>query len=317
MSELLQNLLNGVVVTPYDATITERLTEVCDNFAEKVTVETIDRYVQAFVYNRPDMDFKQKVEEKYAELYPEEDAVVLPPLFTIVLSQYISLKAITQIMTGRNQATASLKLMNYMLYRKGSLTRLILPNNIKPMFWKMDAYISQQDNIAVDGGYKYLGNILSDPAFLDGHYQEEEVKKEVRKMAKMTELYNRQRIVELHASKKADNPFVRVYNLILDLFEHNKWLFLKHDIVTTLNVVLSDEEKKKSSSIENIVNELVAAEVEVFEEAEEASLLLRYVSKEEQVPMELKTRRLTVMEFGVYLYYEVLLEYIIGEYYGS
>ena len=57
--------------------------------------------------------------------------------------------------------------------------------------------------------------------------------------------------------------------------------------------------------------------MKVFEEAEGASLLLRYVSKLEQVPLELKTRRLTVTEFGVYLYYEVLLEYIIGEYYGS
>ena len=143
MGDLLQRLLNEVVVTPYDPEITSRLAKICGAMADEVMVESIDRYIASFVYNKPDLEIKREVEEKYSEMYPEEESLALPPLFTIVLSQYITLEAITTKMEGMNQATASLILMNYMLYRKGTLTRLILPNHIAEMYGKLDAYIEE------------------------------------------------------------------------------------------------------------------------------------------------------------------------------
>ena len=82
--------------------------------------------------------------------------------------------------------------------------------------------------------------------------------------------------------------------------------------------MVSEEEQKKQATIEGILGELIKADVTLPGEIPEASsLLLKYIIKEEPIPVEIKSKRLTVMEFGVYVYYELLLEHIIGKYYGS
>lgn len=319
MENLLQELLNEVVVTPYDPKIIERLTEICNNIAEETTVDDIDGYVKAFVYNKPDMDFKQLVEENYAEKYPEEDTIDLPPIFSIVLAQYIAFASITQYMDGRNQATASLILMNHLLFRKGSLSRLILPNHIKEMLSKIDVFILNQDKIVVNGEFKIMKELLSEPNYLDEHYQEADVKAEVRKMAKTTYLYQQQLIVGKYKGRTEKKPYEKTYNFVLELLKNTPWKFSNNDVVALLRQVLTEEGQKKTATIDSIVKELVEAGVELpYDTLEQSSLLLNYVqSGGNNVSNELKNRRLTVMEFGIYIYYELLLEYIIYEYYGS
>lgn len=318
MGDLLQKLLNEVVVTPYDSEITSRLAKICDAMADEVKVESIDRYIASFVYNKPNGEIKQEVEEKYAEMYPEEDPLVLPPLFSIVLSQYITLEAITNKLEGMNQATASLILMNYMLCRKGTLTRLILPNHIAEMYGKLDAYIEEQDTINYGKEQKHLGDILSTPDYLIKHYNDTEVQREVREMAKMSTLYKRQAIAAKYQQENRKNIFVKVYEYLKEVIKDSQWLFMKNDVKQILLEVVSEEEQKKQATIESIIGELIKAEVTLpYDNPEESSLLLKYIIKKEPIPDEIRIKRLTSMEFGVYVYYELLLEYIIGEYYGS
>lgn len=318
MGDLLQRLLNEVVVTPYDPDITSRLTIVCDTMADDVTVDNIDRYIVSFVFNKPDWEVKKEVEEKYAEMYADEEALVLPPLFAIVLSQYITIVAISTKLEGMDQATASLILMNYMLYRKGTLTRLILPGHIAEMYDKLDHYIQSQDKIDASGDQQHLKELLAQPNYLAEHYDDEEVKREVREIAKMAVLYKRQFIISEYKTKNRTNTFVKVYEYLSDVVEESKWLFMENDVKQILQEIVSEEEQKKQATIEGIVNELIKAKVSLpYERIEESSLLLRYVNRDEAIPDEIKSKRLTVMEFGVYVYYELLLEHIIDEYYGS
>lgn len=103
-----------------------------------------------------------------------------------------------------------------------------------------------------------------------------------------------------------------------ELMDKMPWKYTKNDVVMLIRNVVSEENLKKTATLESIVTEMVKAGVELpYDKREESSLLLRYVSGEDKVPDEIKNRRLTVMEFGIYIYYELLLEYIIGEYYGS
>lgn len=319
MGNLLQELLNEVVVTPYDPIIIERLTEICNVIAEETTVDDIDGYIESFVYNKPDMDFKHSVEDNYAEKFPEEEAIDLPPIFAIVLAQFIAITSITQYLEGRDQATASLILMNHLLFRKGSLTRLILPNHIKEMLLKIDTYIANNDKIVVDGVFGKMKELLSEPDYLDTHYQEAEIKAEVRKMAKTAYLYQQQFIVVKHKGVSEKKPYEKTYRFLFELLKNTPWKFANNDVVTLLRQVLTEEGQKKTATIDNIVKELVEADVKLpYDTLEESSLLLKYVqSGGKDVPQELKNRRLTVMEFGIYIYYELLLEYIIYEYYGS
>lgn len=314
----MQKLLNEVVVTPYDPVITSRLEAICESMAEEVTVENIDRYIASFVFNIPDWEIKKEVEGKYKEIYPEENPLILPPLFAIVLSQNITIEAITRKLEGRNRATASLILMNYMFYRKGSLNRLILPNHITDMYYKLDSYIDEKDTINIAGEQNHLDNILSKPNYLNEHYNDEDVKREIREMAKMTMLYKRRIIIDKFKKEKEKSLFVRVYDYLVEIIGQTKWLFMKNDIKQLLVEVVGEDEQKKQYTIESIVNEFIKAKLTLpFDNLEESSLLLRYIKGQDGIPAELKNRRLTIMEFGVYVYYELLLEHIIGEYYGN
>lgn len=318
MGDLLQELLNEVVVTPYDKDITNRLAAVCDSLAEDVTVKGIDPYIASFVFNKPDWDFKKEVEKKYKEMFPDQEHLNLPPLFAIVLSQYITIQVIVGKFKGRDQATASLILMNYMLYRKGSLSRLILPDHIGEMFYKHDDYIAEKDVINTEEELKHIGDILSSPNYIVDHYSEDDVKKEIRVMAKMAALYQQQFIIDKYKRTLETNPFIKVYCYLVDITNNAKWLFMKNDIKQLLMKVTREDEQKKQVSIEGIISELVKADVIVpYESLEESSLLLNYISMKESIPEEIRSRRLTVMEFGVYVYYELLLEHIIDKYYGS
>ena len=317
MGDMLQRMLNEVVVTPYDAKITSQLATVCDAMAEEVSVYNIDRYIQSFVFNKPDWELKKEVEEKYAEMFPEEEKLILPPLFAIVLAQKMTFDAVTNKMVGQDRAVASLILMNYMLYRKGSLTRLILPNHIAEMFFKLDDFISEKDTIGKGDELKSIGNILSTPDYLIEHYNQDEVRKEVREMAKMATLYKRQAIIEKYRKQRTKSLYVKVYEYLSEVIEQTNWLFMKNDVKQLLTEIISEEEQKKQATIEGIVNELMKVGVKLpYETLEESSLLLKYIKKG-PISVELKNKRLTVMEFGVYVYYEILLEHIIGEYYGS
>ena len=318
MGDLLQKLLNDVVVTPYDPNITSRLAAVCDEMAAVVKVDTIDRYIASFVLNKPDWDFKQEVEEKYAETYPNEEGLVLPPLFAIVLAQAITIDAINNKLTGRDQAVASLILMNYMLYRKGSLTKLILPDYISEMFYKMDSYIDGKDSLDITGDKEHIASILSNPNFLTENYNNERVKREVRELTKMAVLYKRQVITDKYKQRQGENAFVKVYEYLCEIIGEGKWPFMKNDIKGILLDVTTEAEQKKQATIEGIIGELTRAKVGLpYENLEESSLILKYIAKDDEIPVELKSKRLTVMEFGVYIYYELLLEYIISDFYGS
>ena len=314
---MLQKLLNEVLITPFDAIITERLASICDAMADEVTVKDIDRYIVPFVTNVPEMAFKNEVEEKYASDYPDEEPLVLPPLFAIVLAQYIVIEVISEKLEERDQATASLILMNYMLYRKGSLIRLMLPEYIRQMYFKIDAYVDNQDTIVENGSFEHLAGLLADANYLEKHCDEDDMKAEVRRMAKQTHLYRLQGIVEQYTFRKDLQPYLRVYLFVQELMKQTAWKFLKTDVVQMLKEILTEDEQKKSLTVDNIINELrrVGAKVP-YGQIEGSSLLLRYINGE-NVPTEIATRRLTVMEFGVYVYYEILLEYIISEYYGS
>ena len=314
---MLQKLLNEVLIPPFDAIITERLASICDAMADEVTVKDIDRYIVPFVTNVPEMAFKNEVEEKYASDYPDEEPLVLPPLFAIVLAQYIVIEVISEKLEERDQATASLILMNYMLYRKGSLIRLMLPEYIRQMYFKMDAYVDNQDTIVENGSFEHLAGLLADANYLEKHCDEDDMKAEVRRMAKQTHLYRLQGIVEQYTFRKDLQPYLRVYLFVQELMKQTAWKFLKTDVVQMLKEILTEDEQKKSLTVDNIINELrrVGAKVP-YGQIEGSSLLLRYINGE-NVPTEIATRGLTVMEFGVYVYYEILLEYIISEYYGS
>ena len=318
MADLLQRMLNEVVATPYDPEITSRLAAICDTYALELNAMDVDDYIRSFVKNQPDMEFKRDVENKYAAQYPDEDAIVLPPIFTIVLSQYIVYRAITEHMGKLDQSTASLILMNYMLYRKGSLTRLILPDYIKEMYGKIDEYIIKKNNIAEGDEYNHLGGLLENETYLTTHSQDADLASEIRRMALTTYRFHQQELVEEHKRHDEKLVYVKVYNFMYELMDKMPWKYTKNDVVMLMRNVVSEENLKKTATIESIVTEMKNAGIELpYDKREESSLLLRYVSGEDKVSDEIKNRRLTVMEFGIYIYYELLLEYIIGEYYGS
>ena len=311
-------MMNEVVVTPYSTDITSRLASICDEFAKNLSIYDLDSLLKSFVCNHLDMDFKGEIEKKYDEMYPNEASIVLPPIFIIVFSQYIVYKAITDYFNNQDKATASLMLMNYMLCRKGSLRKLILPKFIKGMYYEIDKYIDLLNDFEEDGDYKHLKGLLKDKNYLNKHIQDSDFSDEIRRMAITTYRFHQQKLINEHRSLDEQHSYVKVYNFIYILLTQTHWKYTKNDIVSLLSNVLSKEVQKKTATIDSIVTELKKAQVQLpFSVFEDSSLLLRFVSGEEMVPEDLKTKRLTLMEFGVYVYYELLLEFIIDEYYGD
>lgn len=316
MEQKLQSILNEVVVTPYDEVITDRLTEICDIFAKELKVETIDRYMVQFIYNKPDKEFKKEVEAKYSDLYPTEDPIILPPLFSIVLSQYIVMAAFERYLKDLDLATCSLILMNYMLIRKGSLVRLILPKGIENMFFKLESYVDKVDKIKLIDDYRHAKEIFEEEDYILKHINDDGLKEEVRSLAKEAIFYRRSKTIQKVRSLSSKHPYSKIYRGLAELIDNTSWLFLKNDVVATVKDIIGEGVLKKSSTIDNIINELRTDDNVIlpYERPKPSSIILGFIN-DGKVPQDLKNRRLTVLEFGIYVYYELLLEHITYEYY--
>ena len=315
MNVELKELLNDAVVTPYDEYVAQQLAEVCDEIASELGINDINRHIKCFVYGKPNNELKEEIEQKYIEKYPKEDGFAMPPLFTIILAQYIVIEAFEKHLKGRDKAVCSLKLMNMMLLRKGSLSQLLLPEYISEMYNKLDDYIAQADKIPVNTEFKHLWEIMSDPTYLTNHIAEVELQNEIRMMAKVTYLHRQDMLVKNFSVQKYVSPFERMYYVLYEVIEHAEWLFPKYDVVKMIRNIAQEDEKKQQP-IESIVKDLRnVGEKLPLDELDDSSILLKSIAGED-LAEELRQRRLNVVEFGVYIYYELMLEQILKRYYG-
>lgn len=138
----------------------------------------------------------------------------------------------------------------------------------------------------------------------------EEDAQTLRLVFKESELYRIERLLMSEDIQKIENPFERVYVGLRKMFDGLPYYYYDLDLSRIIGLLIGSMDGKKRKKLSNIVNDIVQSGYVVDDAYCETSVILGMIDgKEEGVVGDIM---LSIKEFAVYLYYEILTEKIIS-----
>ena len=323
----LNQILDGATAIPYSDTLISTLDTACHTYKIENELERVDELVVGFVTGIIPNGFKKHIEEAMREQefheIPTNDVLVR-------LAQYIVLETILENEDELNKAICASKLMNYILVTK-ALKRPI-PNAdrlLKVYEYHISEYLKDVDTVPEDIQTDIRTTIPAEDFPLEISKEDADA---LRLIFKEAELYRIEHWLTSDEIQNIESPFVKVYIGLSKMFDHLAYCFYNIDlkkvirlfhlpvgILATLGVsilpviagaIAVNNTKKARKKLSNIIEELVQSKCEFNANCSETSVILSMIKGKNQV--DSGNVMLTIEEFAVYLYYELLTEKIIA-----
>lgn len=300
----LNQILDGATAIPYSDTLITTLDTACHTYKIDNEFERVDELVVGFVTGIIPNEFKKYIEEAMREQefheIPTNDVLVR-------LAQYIVLETILENEDELNKAICASKLMSYMLVTK-ALKRPI-PNVdilLKVYEYHISEYLKDVDTVPEDIQTDIRATIPEEDFPLEISEEDADA---LRLIFKEAELYRIEHWLTSDEIQNIESPFVKVYIGLNKMFDHLAYYFYNIDLKKVIRLLLNNT-KKARKKLSNIIEELVQSKCEFNANCSETSVILSMIKGENQV--DSGNVMLTIEEFAVYLYYELLTEKIIA-----
>ena len=300
----LNQILDGATAIPYSDTLISTLDTACHTYKIENELERVDELVVGFVTGIIPNEFKKHIEEAMREQefheIPTNDVLVR-------LAQYIVLETILENEDELNKAICASKLMNYILVTK-ALKRPI-PNAdrlLKVYEYHISEYLKDVDTVPEDIQTDIRTTIPAEDFPLEISKEDADA---LRLIFKEAELYRIEHWLTSDEIQNIESPFVKVYIGLSKMFDHLAYCFYNIDLKKVIRLLLNNT-KKTRKKLSNIIEELVQSKCEFNANCSETSVILSMIKGKNQV--DSGNVMLTIEEFAVYLYYELLTEKIIA-----
>ena len=129
-------------------------------------------------------------------------------------------------------------------------------------------------------------------------------------MFKEAELFRIERLLTSDTIQNIENPYVRVYMGLYNMFNNLTYYFYNLDLNRIIELLLNDKDDKKRKKLSNIIDDIVQYGCKYNFDCCETSIILFMVKGKNEKPIG--DLILPIKEFVVYLYYELLTEKIIA-----
>lgn len=300
----LMQMLEGATVIPYSEELINSLMEACQSYKIEDEFARVEELIVAFVTGRIPKQFKSHIHSAMIEQSYDE---VLTDDVLVRLAQYVVLDTIINNEDELKQTICASKLMNYMLTLKA--LKRSLPNKdivLKAYNFHLSKYLENVDCLRDDEstGLRSLIPKTQSPLIITPNDWET-----LRLVFKEAELYRIERLLTVDKIQNIENPFVRVYVGLSEMFDHLPYCFYNLDWSRILTLLISNKEDKKRKKLSNIINEILFAGCKYNNVCSESSVILWMISGKENKLVE--DLMLPIKEFAIYLYYELLTEKII------
>ena len=224
------------------------------------------------------------------------------------LAQYVVLITILENEDELYQAICASKLMNYMLVAK-ALKRPVA--NMKHLLsaygYHLSVYLRTVDKLQ-ENKQSTLRTEVPDAEFPFEISQEDA--QTLRLVFKESELYRIERLLVSEEIQSIENPFERVYVGLCKMFDSLSYYYYDLDLGRIIGLLIGSEEEKKRKKLCNIIDDIVQSGHGVDGAYGETSVILGMIDgRLERVVGDIM---LSIKEFAVYIYYEILTEKIIS-----
>lgn len=299
--------INASLFVPMTEDLGKQLLEVTKTLIPSMETVDVDNCSRAFFRKEVSPSYKGKFKTQYKSTYGEE--LKLPDIAFVVLETYQVLLLLQSDSVEDNlKAKCSLIVKNNAIWRKGDWYDVMCPSWIELMY----SYYQKHGNRAFTGynGYDSLLKAVVHSSSWNNTGMDLNDPKTYNSLRNLCTSVVRGRIgafSKTPAFKNLRSPFSRVYLLVSKMVKEWQWKYIDNSPVKRIIDALGDDAKKRKSLskiVEDVKGELPTNSIVVPNE--KSSVLLSKCSGGKN--SELDGKQYSVLEFGIYLYYELLLE---------
>lgn len=198
--------------------------------------------------------------------------------------------------------------MNAMILAKGRWNELSNEEVIREIYkFHITKYLIKHDTTGEELTTSIISNIAKFRTYYSEFGFEENDLKDLQIIAKDAAYYRCEKLLKKQELLNIIDPFTRMYHFIAKLIDSYQYLYYNYDIEVYITQSVNGENRIKMLS--NILKEIKPSARDFNTNT---SVLLRLIDKKEVKKSDfLLQRKLNVMEFGLYLYYELLVERMI------
>jgi hypothetical protein len=311
METILEEMLDSVLVIPFQKDLTSRLASLSESYAEGIDRHGVEDCVSAFLCGETNTSLRSYIIEQYFEQFSED--IKLPPVVYQILSQYVVyILIIDEEYDDTDRMIYSLIVRNMMVICRNSYNKL-LASAFLPILYPFSDSCRETKNCIQECSEKYL----TPDIFECDNFEEMEVTldenyfSEIKQLAQQAARLEYIELIASIRSKEIEDPFILAYYASYTLAITPQWKYVDSNPVKTLINILPA--KRKSLKVKNFKDKLRDSEWYTnYDAISKSSLLIKYIENT-NVAEEISELQLSDLEFAIYMYYEFCLEKLIKD----
>lgn len=302
----LKSVIDTQLFVPIDSDAANLLHDVSVQMADELDIETAENLVLGFFKGCVILGFKQSFREKSLELY--ERIPDIPNLAYIILELYvIRLAVLSEIVPDSEKVQISLAVRNAAILKKGKWQGVLCQEWLSEIFAYADNH--KQQPIQTKPYNELIDAVMSsndwDESGLDISQKNIYIQLRSLCVAGMRGKVNS--YVRGTEFKSLSSHFVQTYMIVKKMINDWQWKYVERSPVNKLTDILGQDAKKRKN-LGNITNDIRTGlpAKQIIKPKMKSSILLKKIY--DGGSSEIDGMMFSSLEFGVYLYYELLLE---------
>lgn len=321
--EKIKRFLEGAAVIPYSDKLLSLIDEACHSYIseeEEIKYEDIEKMAECFLWGIGVEEFQSVLNDSVTN---ENTINTLPK---VVIQRLAAYECYIMIMEEDDKRIGSIMatiFMNYILSVKTRLKSIPCGDLIHEIYNKhLSKYIRKNDRVCdiedldfikgiaeAEDAVKYITETAEEKT------NEIQVNDLLKELAKSAAYYIYDRALRDSFSEEIQDPFVKVFFAVCNLMKHTEYCYYSYLFFPKIMGLLDKTEQNKRKTISKIMESLRPnADRFVNKPLSGSSLILRLLHGD-KIPSRdvLNATQISVKEFCVYLYYELLIENILNQ----
>lgn len=321
--EKIKRFLEGAAVIPYNDELLSLIDEACHSYIseeEEIKYEDIEKMAECFLWGIGVEEFQSILNDS---INNENTIKTLPK---VVIQRLAAYECYIMVMEEEDERISSIMatiFMNYILSVKTRLKSIPCGDLIHEIYNKhISKYIRKNDRVCdiedfdlikgiaeAEDAVKYITETAEEKT------NEMQVNDLLKELAKSAAYYKYDRALRDSFSEEIQDPFVKVFFAVCNLMKHTEYCYYSYLFFPKIMGLLDKTEQNKRKTISKIMESLRPnADRFVNKSLSGSSLILRLLHGD-KIPSRdvLNATQISVKEFCVYLYYELLIENILNQ----
>lgn len=305
-SNELKRVIDTQLFVPIDFDTANLLHDISVKMADELDIETAENLVFGFLEGGVIYDFKQSFRKKCLELYGQMPNI--PTVVYTILELYvIRLSVLSEAVLDSMKVQISFAVRNAAILKRGKWQGVICQEWLAEIF----AYANnhKQQPIVTKPYNELIDAVMSSNDWNESglDISQKDIYIQLRSLCVAGMRGKVNSYVRGAEFKSLSSPFVQTYMIVKKMINDWQWKYVERSPVNKLTDILGKDVKKRKN-LGNIINDIKTGlpAMQMIKPKMKSSVLLKRIYDGDS--SEIDGMMFSSLEFGVYLYYELLLE---------